>query len=244
MVWCTVLILAPLFVPRLSDLPASYKLWKAYLDERRESLKNVRIDNAQWTALNNAYERALIFLHKMPRIWLDYAEVLQHQALITKTRQTLDRALKSLPLTQHERIWKVYLPFIRAAGVPEMAVRVYRRYLKLDPGQVEEYIDYLVTIKNYDEAARRLAEAINDDNFQSQKGKTQQAMWLELTEMCSLHAKEIKTLKVERIIRSGITRFSEHLGRLWVCLANYYTHLGQFEMVGFIFFFFGACTFY
>ena len=44
-----------------------------------------------------------------------------------------------------------------------MAVRVYRRYLKLEPTRVEEYVDYLITIDRRDEAATRLAEALNNE---------------------------------------------------------------------------------
>ena len=31
------------------------------------------------------------------------------QGWITRTRRTFDRALQSLPITQHERIWQLYL---------------------------------------------------------------------------------------------------------------------------------------
>ena len=63
----------------------------------------------------------------MPVIWLDYCKFLMEQKLITKTRQTFDRALIALPITQHHRVWKLYLEFIHSAGVKETAVRVYRR---------------------------------------------------------------------------------------------------------------------
>ncbi len=48
-------------------------------------------------------------MHKMPRIWLEYLELLVDQKLITKTRRTFDRALQALPVTQHDRIWILYL---------------------------------------------------------------------------------------------------------------------------------------
>ena len=51
-------------------------------------------------------------------------------------RHTFDRALKSLPITQHEKIWEIYLRFARECHVPETAVRVYRRYLQLEPHKV------------------------------------------------------------------------------------------------------------
>jgi hypothetical protein len=60
-------------------------------------------------ALNNTYERALVSMHKMPRIWLEYLEFLTEQRLVTKARRVFDRALCALPITQHDRIWVLYL---------------------------------------------------------------------------------------------------------------------------------------
>ncbi len=49
--------------------------------------------------------------------------------------------------------------FVRTSGVPiESAVRVYRRYLKLEPEHVEEFIAFLKGHEMWGEAARRLAE--------------------------------------------------------------------------------------
>ena len=73
----------------------------------------------------------LINSPQMPRIWLDYCQFLMDQYKITRTRRTFDRALRALPLTQHKRIWPLYLKFIRSHDLPETAVRVYRRFLKV-----------------------------------------------------------------------------------------------------------------
>lgn len=67
----------------------------------------------------------------MPRIWLDYCQFLMNQFKITRTRRTFDRALQSLPLTQHKRIWPLYIEFARKHNIPETTVRIYRRYLKV-----------------------------------------------------------------------------------------------------------------
>ena len=75
---------------------------------------------------------------------------------VTKSRHTFDRALRSLPLTQHKRIWPLYTDFVRSYELPETTVRVYRRYLKICPEEAEDYIDYLVDIGRLDEAACRL----------------------------------------------------------------------------------------
>ncbi len=68
----------------------------------------------------------------MPRVWADYCQLLTKQRLITRTRKTFDRALRALPITQHDKIWPAYLHFVNSHdNVPETAIRVYRRYLKV-----------------------------------------------------------------------------------------------------------------
>lgn len=89
--------------------------------------------------MNNAFERALVFMHKMPRIWLDYTGFLMRQKKITRSanfdrfirrrfpknwllfsrlRRVFDRALRALPITQHERIWKVSPQIFRPTLFP------------------------------------------------------------------------------------------------------------------------------
>ena len=85
------------------------QLWKAYLTERRAEVRGLALDNPRVVAMNNTYERALVTMHKMPRIWLDYLDHLMGQFLLTQTRRAFDRALASLPITQHDRIWQLYL---------------------------------------------------------------------------------------------------------------------------------------
>ena len=102
-----------LFERALKALPGSYKLWNMYLRERRDKIKKKCITDKAYESLNNTYERALVFMHKMPRIWLDYTKLLQVQRLVTRTRNTYDRALRSLPITQHDKIWKQYISFVK-----------------------------------------------------------------------------------------------------------------------------------
>lgn len=85
------------------------QLWNAYLLERQLEVRGLALDNPRVVALNNTFERALVTMHKMPRIWLNYLEHLVGQCLVTQTRRAFDRSLCSLPITQHDRIWILYL---------------------------------------------------------------------------------------------------------------------------------------
>lgn len=214
----------------LKALPGSYKLWHAYLRERLELVRNLPVTHSQYESLNNTFERALVTMHKMPRIWIMYLESLTSQKLLTKTRRTFDRALCALPVTQHDRILGPYLVFVSQKGVPiETSLRVYRRYLKYDPSHIEDFIEFLVNSELWQEAAERLAGVLNDDQFYSIKGKTKHRLWLELCDLLTQHAKEISGLNVDAIIRGGIRKFTDEVGRLWTSLADYYIRRGLVE---------------
>ena len=113
---------------------------------RRKQIKGRCITDPGYDEVNNCFERSLVFMHKMPRIWIDYCKFLVKQQRITRTRRVMDRALRALPPTQHDRIWPIYIKFVRAHPIPETGVRVFRRYIQMFPENSEEYIDYLIHI--------------------------------------------------------------------------------------------------
>jgi pre-mRNA-splicing factor SYF1 len=99
-----------------------------------------------------------------------------------------------------------------------------------DPAYREDFVAYLVDIEQYEEAARQLSICLNDQHYTSPSGKTQHQLWMQLCDICSNHPESVvNTINVEAIIRSGISRFSDEVGRLWNSLAEYYIRLGQFE---------------
>uniref|UniRef100_A0A061S5R0 Pre-mRNA-splicing factor SYF1 n=1 Tax=Tetraselmis sp. GSL018 TaxID=582737 RepID=A0A061S5R0_9CHLO len=219
-----------LYERALKSLPGSYKLWHSYLQERLLAVRPLPVSHKSMTALNNTFERALVTMHKMPRIWIMYLEFLVRQRLVTKTRRTFDKALSALPITQHDRIWQLYLTFIRGDSVPvETALRVYRRYLKLEPTHAEEYIAYLQSKELWGEAARRLAQLVNDDGFRSLAGKSKHQLWLELCDIITKQPDAVKDMPVDAILRGGIRKFTDEVGRLWCSLADYYIRRGMFE---------------
>lgn len=149
-------------------LPRSYKLWKLYLELRVNHLKgkSPARHKTEYQKVNALFERALVLLNKMPRIWEMYLAFLCQQPLITFTRRTFDRALRALPLTQHARIWKLYRPFANSAG-GETAVKIWRRYVQLHPEQVEDFIDVLVKERKFTEAVQQYIEILNNPKFRS-----------------------------------------------------------------------------
>lgn len=45
---------------------------------------------------------------------------------------------------------------------------------------------------------------------------------------------KVHSLNVDAIIRDGIRRFTDQIGRLWNCLADYYIRSGLFDRVCFL----------
>ncbi|PFH32436.1 XPA binding protein 2 family protein [Besnoitia besnoiti] len=220
-----------LYERALRGLPGSYKLWFAYLKERVAALASrCPVESSSLFAETNiVFERALVHLSRMPKIWLLYVEFLRKQKCITQTRRAFDRALQSLAITQHDRIWEHYLDFVKEAGVVETTIRVYRRCVMLLPEKVEDFIAFLQSpeVARYDEAACLLAEVVNDESCPTTK--TRHQLWLDLCDLVCAHPREIKGLRAEAVLRSGIARFSDQVGKLWCSLASHFLRLGQLE---------------
>ena len=49
----------------MKELPGSYKLWYSYLKLRRNQIKKRCITDPAYEEVNNAHERALVFMHKV-----------------------------------------------------------------------------------------------------------------------------------------------------------------------------------
>lgn len=218
-----------LYEKAIRENAGSYKLWHAYLQHRVRILRGKPLDSDDYVEINNLFERALVFMHKMPRIWIEYCTLLDSQLLVTRTRRTFNRALEALPITQHSRIWPLYLKFAKNDHVPvETAVRIFNRHRQLRPEYDEEFIDYLYVKNRIDEAATLLCDVINRPNFQSKKNKTKYQLWEELCDMICEFADQIHGVNSEAILRDGIARYHDQQGRLWNSLARYNVQLGMF----------------
>ncbi|KAJ5558510.1 hypothetical protein N7461_002482 [Penicillium sp. DV-2018c] len=217
------------------QLPRSYKLWKMYLEFRTKHLKdrNPTVYRGEYQKVNALFERALILLNKMPRIWEMYLSFLLQQPLITQTRRTFDAALRALPVTQHNRIWKLYKPFARSAS-GQTAIKIFSRYMQIHPENIEDYIELLVEMGEYTEAVKKYIDILDDARFKSKNGKSPFQLWSEMVDLLVSKAKKIKTgpqvgIDVDAILRSGIARFADQRGKLWAGLATYWITKGNFE---------------
>ena len=169
----------------------------------------------------------------MPRVWEMYLTFLLEQPLVTHTRRTFDRALRALPITQHNRIWALFRPFGTSAS-GETAIVVWKRYMQIHPEDMEDYIEVLVDQRRYTEAVRKYMDVLNNPRFKSKQAKGPFQLWTEMLDLLVMHANEIETgansgIDVEKIVRSGLERFTDQRGKLWVSLATYWITKGNFE---------------
>jgi len=106
--------------------------------------------------------------------------------------------------------------------------------MQVHPEDAEEFIELLVNLGEYTEAVQAYIKILNDPKFKSKEAKGPFEYWTDMMELLMDHAREIKTgsetgIDVERIIRSGIARFSDQRGILWVSLARYWISMGNHE---------------
>ena len=159
-------------------------------------------------------------MNKMPRIWLEYCKFMGRQKLITQTRQTYERALTSLPITQHEVIWSAYTSFVESLELIELIKNVYRKYIKYAPNHIEKYINILLEYGEVQEAVEMYIKILDDDNYE---------LWMQLCEIISKNPTKLNLPNAEEIIRHGIRKYTDEVGKLWICLADYNTRKGNFE---------------
>ena len=187
----------------------------------------------EFAKVNLLFERALVLLNKMPKVWEMYLSFLTHQPLLTLARQTFDKALRALPITQHNRVWAILRPFADSVS-GETAIKIWRRYIQIHPEDSEDFVILLEDLGHFNEAIKQYLKILNNHKFRSKHGKSTFQLWSEMIELFVKRAKDIETgddsgIDAESIFRSGIQRFSDQQGKLWTELAAYWVTRGNFE---------------
>ncbi|PVV01663.1 hypothetical protein BB560_003908 [Smittium megazygosporum] len=219
-----------LFERAVQTLPGSYKLWKRYLlfkSSMAESLPYIS-NQAQYESVNRLYERSLYFLNKMPRIWINYLEFLMKQPIVSTIRRVFDRSLRDLAVTQHDKIWGLYIRFAkRVGGLTEE--KILARYVSLYPQKINVLIRSLKKHKKYSEAAQKIVDCLNDPNFDKGYNASRYSYWLKLSKLIEDYPYEMTGINVEIILLEGIRRYTDISGGLWTSLAAYFISIRQFE---------------
>ena len=194
---------------------------------------NPAIHALEYNKVNALFEKALILLNKMPKIWEMYLTFLMQQPTITNARRAFDRALRALPITQHNKIWARFRPFANSAS-GQTSLVIWKRYMQIHPEDAEDFIGILIDLGQYTEAVRKYMDILNNPKFRSKERKSNFQLWSEMIDVIVTHAKEVRLvgdvdITIEKIIRSGIERFADQRGKLWSGLATYWIIKGNFE---------------
>ncbi|EAY10843.1 hypothetical protein TVAG_258450 [Trichomonas vaginalis G3] len=207
----------------------SYKLWLNYTDTRSAYILDQLKDNEeQLIAANKSFEQALLNLYLCPRIWINYLDFLGRQKKVTLLRKTFNRALQSLPITQHDKIWTEFLPIIKEIKCIPTVFDSYKRILKLHPEYIEEAASYFITNKAYKEAAFFLKIILDNPNFKSVKERPKYFYW---SKMSDIIAEDPTIEDSENLLKNGCDDFVVETGRVWTSIADHYSRLGLFADV-------------
>lgn len=223
-----------LYERALGYIPGSYKLWYHYTSEAANYALRINPTQAARDEVEVLYERSLRYMYQMPRIWLDYLRFLIDLGKITKTRKMFDLALTQLSITQHDRIWDLYIAWAETHPVPETARRVYLRYLPTHPEFLEDYLEFLVGAGYYREASKRLYEFLKDENQASYQGKDKREYWAVL---CALIAKNPEDLDFDgaEVLSEALQKKPLSDGKIWQLMAEFHTRKGNMDQARAVF---------
>lgn len=210
-------------------VPRSYKLWVLYLEECEKAVGERWLTSRRAATTTAAYERALVHLNKMPGLWLRYLSLLQRRRQTHRTRIAFDACLQALPITQHDHVWPEFVTFAVNTGIVQLAQSVYSRYCMYDPSRREDLATYMLSTETKAaDAARELAQCVQDEAFRSPSGKSKHQLWMKLIDVCAAVGDDCP-VDVERSVRAGLMRFTDEVGLLWCKLAEFYIRSGRFE---------------
>ena len=134
-------------------------------------------------------------------------------------RKTYDRALRSLPVTQHETVWGPYSQWALTIPCTKVAESILLRYGKIVPSVLPDLAEYLLQNHQPVKACKMYLQFLENDQDYS--------LYFKLCSILSdLNQNELDT---DAIIRHGIKKYSDETGNLWNFLANYYQNQGMFE---------------
>ena len=205
-------------------LPGSYKLWRHHLLLQQKLLRDCNSSSLAWElsvpSILRSYRVALQRLHKMPRIWMDAIEFFQEHCPyhVTLWRRWINQALEALPVTQHEKLRSVVLPFVDnkhnknnktdCRGLPlDTELTLLRRYSKFHPPHREILAQRCLDNGRPAEAAVWLSEILNDDTFVSPTGQPRYDLWLLLANTCCQYPHETQRVGIDfdQWIRGSLT---------------------------------------
>lgn len=228
--------IAVVFERAVHALPGSYKLWKRYLDwsvqrldqsPEWEKQKTARTFSLEVSRVAGALRRALLTLHKMPRLWTNYLVFLTTRLphRVSEIRHAFNSALRALPPSQHERVWELFLPWADGFG-GRVAAHVHARFARPDVARLPAYIRVLGALGEHGSAAAQLQRSIAASTVE---GLPTFDQFARLAEIVVEHPTAVDAQSAERVLRAALRHYPAHSAKFWVSLARYWILRGRLE---------------
>ncbi|CUM64590.1 uncharacterized protein PRCAT00002198001 [Priceomyces carsonii] len=219
------------------QFPRSYKFWSTYLELVTESSVNP-------VEVLELFERSLQLLYTAPILWLKYLQFLLKQEDVTHTRRTFNRALISLPVTQHGIIWPLYIRFADRIG-GKTGYLTYTKYLSYATEDALRGIAYrkdelelniysimkkIFEFGHWRESSKLFEHVWN--NFENYHGISV-SKWSFLLEyldsFVEMDPKNESNMYFESLASRGINLFPDQMGKIYIKCANYFIKRENFE---------------
>lgn len=227
-------------------LPGSYKLWTIHLKAKLALVSAPVLVSTSSCAymcfvqtkrkpfdvaasdgsVTSAFEDAIVFTFRMPSVWLLYMSWLADLGQLTALRLCLNRALRSLPVTQHALLWE-HWSSLPIDWPVESRNAVMGRRLMFDPHMRIPHAKVLLAEGQVRQAVVQLMLAVDDEAKTGKKMSAEDTWGLLSTALSQLP--DASNLPVGRILRSGIHRKPTEAGPLWCTLAELAIKSGAFE---------------
>ena len=186
------------------ELPGSYKLWHGYLRDRVQWTLTRHPRSSAWRRTGRAFERALLTIHKYPRIWSLYLSFLESSGRVSQLIPVVNRALRSLAVGQHARLWPQIMGWVQQIPVTPLVVHLTSRYATHSPEVgIQALVNYLLEAGVYDEAARWLVRGIQDPTLRLRDGAPRATLWLQLAHLAAAHPTASPASTLNSSLRQG-----------------------------------------
>jgi pre-mRNA-splicing factor SYF1 len=192
----------------LRYLPRSYKLWKIMW----EYLLDTKQPSGTIVA---ALERALWTLSAYPRVWVVYLTYLcqnpaRSSSTTTHLRRTFSRALESLNVGQHDKIWALADRYLftsegadgeqqveRPPLLPVISTnRLWKRLCLLRPERLADYAAWCERHELWGEAANAYLTLLTNNNNDSTEAK-EKDYWRSFGELVARHSVDIERIGID-----------------------------------------------
>lgn len=213
----------------VAALPGSYKLWREYAQAFRIFAEQYHPLHPSRAAARTVSKRAAIALHSSPVLW---ADLVQHQlsdSRLTDARETIDVALRILPVTQHDHVWNVVCEKYPWKEAPIPAVHLFRRYSMFAPLDAPLLLTRaLISSSHIDDALHTLRLALSDPTWVP-PDMTRHQVFLFFVQTAARYAKAVRSTPVFEVVREAVAEGGPSNGEIWATLAQFYARRADFE---------------